>query len=326
MTVSFAQRGAMVSLMRRWRAYFAPVDRASGTPAIFDPARDGAFLLDSPPSPWLDLGWIEGLQRTPQTEFVPMNTGRKGAALKQARARLAARVEFVFREWGKPQMALSSGSQHMNLLTEQAGAPAQPSGGIAAANIAVLAGSSATEIVVGAGVADAFAPGDLIAVDVDYQQQTGFVGTGIAGAYVKDAADVQRDPHYIRRVTWNVVRVAAKTATSLRLAQPLPGGAPSNGASLQRVIGFVDREGGSFFQEWSALFVADSETGARMLFHYPRLQPSAPAAEGMVRVADEFDSLTLRADFLALPVTDANDGEQVLCYRSFLPAANAAGY
>lgn len=326
MTATYTQRGAMVPLMRRWRAYFAPVDRATNRPTVFDPARDGGFTLDSPPAPWLDLGWVEELQRTPQTEFVPLNSGRKGAAQKQARARLAARVEFAFREWGKVQMALSSGSQHMNLLAEQAGAAAQPSGGIAATNIAVLTGSSATEIVVGAGVVDAFTVGDLIAVDLDYQQQTGFVGSGIAGAYVKNAADVQNDPHYIRRVTWNVGRVAAKTATSLQLAQTLPGGAPADGASLQKVIGFVDREGGSFFQEWSALFVADSETGARVCFHYPRLQPAAPAAEGQVRVADEFDSLTLRATFLTLPVIDANDGEQVLCYRSYLPAANAAGY
>jgi hypothetical protein len=31
----------------------------------------------------------------------------------------------------------------------------------------------------------------------------------------------------------------------------------------------------------------------------------------------------LKAQFLALPVTDPLDGERVLCYRSFLPAANA---
>jgi hypothetical protein len=31
----------------------------------------------------------------------------------------------------------------------------------------------------------------------------------------------------------------------------------------------------------------------------------------------------LKAQFLALPVTDPMDGERVVCYRSFLPAANA---
>jgi len=28
------------------------------TPTIFDPGKYGAFLLDAPPAPWLDLGWV----------------------------------------------------------------------------------------------------------------------------------------------------------------------------------------------------------------------------------------------------------------------------
>jgi hypothetical protein len=31
----------------------------------------------------------------------------------------------------------------------------------------------------------------------------------------------------------------------------------------------------------------------------------------------------LKGQFLALPVTDPLDGERVICYRSFLPAAKA---
>src|SRR5258708_38095138 len=48
-------------------------------------------------------------------------------------------------------------------------------------------------------------------------------------------------------------------------------GAPAAGASAQVVVAFVDREGGSFFQEWSALFVAEEESGGRVCFYYPRL-------------------------------------------------------
>jgi hypothetical protein len=33
--------------------------------------------------------------------------------------------------------------------------------------------------------------------------------------------------------------------------------------------------------------------------------------------------VVLKAQFLALPVTDPLDGERVLCYRTFLPAPNA---
>jgi hypothetical protein len=31
----------------------------------------------------------------------------------------------------------------------------------------------------------------------------------------------------------------------------------------------------------------------------------------------------LKGEFLVLPITDPLDGERVLCYRSFLPAAKA---
>ena len=34
------------------------------------------------------------------------------------------------------------------------------------------------------------------------------------------------------------------------------------------------------------------------------------------------ERVLLKGQFLALPVTDPLDGERVVCYRSFLPAAN----
>ncbi|MDE3150482.1 MAG: hypothetical protein KGL37_13515, partial [Acidobacteriota bacterium] len=48
---------------RRVRAYFAPVNRPAQTPVLFDPAEQGGFDLDTPPAPWIDLGWIQGLTR-----------------------------------------------------------------------------------------------------------------------------------------------------------------------------------------------------------------------------------------------------------------------
>jgi hypothetical protein len=200
--------------------------------------------------------------------------------------------------------------------------------------VAVLPGSTAGEIILGAGAVDAFSAGDVLAIDADYQQQTGYVGTGIAAAYVKDPADVLRDTNYIRRVTFNVGRVAEKTATSMLLAQPLLGGTPPAGASVQKVVAFVDREGGSFFQEWSALFVAEEECGGRVCFHYPRLSPSTGLAsvaggfrrEEPVAIAAPMASMALHAAFRAFPHTDENDGELVLCYRSYFPAEMAALY
>jgi hypothetical protein len=113
----------------------------------------------------------------------------------------------------------------------------------------------------------------------------------------------------------------------LTLAEPLPGGVPSTGAKVQAILGFVDREGGSFYQEWSALFVMQGSQGERISFYYPRLQSMQSAEEGTVPLdakrKDGLERVLLKARFLALPVADALDGERVLCYRSFLPAAKA---
>jgi len=327
-------RPAMVAVSRRVRAYFAPFDRTANRPAIFDPGKHGAFLLDAPPSPWIDLGEIEKFQRTSGTEVQAMIAGTTGTPAGQFRRALDAKVEFEFREWGKLQMALAGGSEHMNVLALDPDASARPSGGIPVGAVGVLDGSTTNEIVVGAGAVDAFAVGDIVAVDLDYAQQTGWVGTGVASAYVKDPADVQRDRDYVRRVTFNVGRVAGKTATSLLLAQPLVGGIPLPGASVQKVVAFVDREGGSFFQDWSALFVHEQESGGRVCLYYPRLSPSRASggatgkfqAEVRSAIQEPLAVINLHASFLAMPYVDENDGETVLCYRSYFPAEMSAVY
>ncbi|MGA9966212.1 MAG: hypothetical protein WBQ10_13515 [Terriglobales bacterium] len=338
-------RAAMVPVTRQIRTYFAPMNRVTDTPSIFDPGKYGAFLLDAPPAPWLDLGWVDNFQRLCTTLTEPLRAGLQGAPSAQFRGSIDARIEFDFREWGKLQMALACGSEHMNVLASDPNANAQPSGGTPLPAIAVLPGSTSSEIVLGVGAVNAFSVGDVVAVDADYQQQTGYVGTGIAAAYVSDPADVNRDANYVRRVTFNLGRAAQKTTTSLLLAQPLLGGAPPAGASVQKVVAFVDRDGGSFFQEWSALFVWQEESGGRVCFHYPRLSPTtaielsmplSPTAqpravkafqrEEEVEIAKPISSLALHAAFQAMPHVDENDGQTVVCYRSYFPAAMAAVY
>src|SRR5579883_2111408 len=176
----------MRPVSRRVRAYFAAFDHNANQPVVFDPGKAGKFALDAPPAPWIDLGEIENFQAT--------------SAAAVFRKAPGAGVEFSFCEWGKLQMALAGGSQHMNVLAPDPDAAGRASGGVPLPAVAVLAGSSASEIVLGAGTVDAFAVGDLVAVDADYAQQTGWVGTGIAGAYVKDPGDVLRDKDYVRRV------------------------------------------------------------------------------------------------------------------------------
>jgi len=152
---------------------------------VFDPAKHGAFPLDDPPSPWIDLGWIENFEQQSETRIEGFETSRMDAGAVQFRADRGARVEFDFREWGKLQMALAGGSEHLNVLAADPESGAQPAGGSALPAIAVLEGSTATELLLGAA-AGTFVKNDLVAVDVDYQQNLGYVGSAIAGAYVRD--------------------------------------------------------------------------------------------------------------------------------------------
>ena len=315
---------APAPVTRRVRAYFAPVNRAAQAPVIFDPSQQGNFELDAPPSPWINLGYIQGFTRKAASKTAVIATGAPAAALAQVRESLDAQVSFQFLSWTKLTMALATGSQHMNVLAPASGAASAAVGAPAAPAVAAQSGSAATQIALTPDDAAKFTAGQMIAVDCDYTGQTGFVGSPVAGAYVrKPLADVD----YIRRVTFNVALVASVSTTGLTLAQALPGGAPAAGAKVQALSGFVDREGGSFYQEWSGLFVMEGGLGDRILFHYPRLQPMSSAEETAQPLAGKdkgkLERIALQAQFLALPVTDPLDGERVVCYRSFVPAKNA---
>jgi hypothetical protein len=315
---------APAPVARRVRGYFAPVNRAAQTPVHFDPSEQGAFSLDAPPAPWISLGWIQGFSRKPGSKTSAVLTGVPAATLEQVRETLEAQVSFEFLSWTKLTMALATGSQHMNLLAPASGAAPAADGAQAASAVSTISGSTATFVALAATDAAKFSAGSIIAMDADYTGQTGYVGAPVSGAYVRQAlADID----YIRRVTFNVALVLQVTSAGLTLAGPLPGGAPAAGSKLQAVTGFVDREGGSFYQEWSALFVMQGSQGERVFFHYPRLQTMANAQEAIVpldaKQKDGLGRVQLIGKYLALPVTDSLDGERVVSYRSFLPAANA---
>jgi hypothetical protein len=315
---------APAPVARRVRAYFAPVNRTAQTPVLFDPSQQGRFSLDAPPAPWISLGWIQDFVRKPASKTAPLLTGIPASTLEQVRETLQAQVSLQFLSWTKLTMALATGSQHMNILAPATGASLAADGATAVAAVTPQTGSTATSILLASADAAKFSAGSIIALDLDYTGQTGFVGAPVAGAYVRQALS---DVDYIRRVTFNVALVSQVSTTGLTLAEPLSGGAPAVGAKLQAVTGFVDREGGSFYQEWSALFVMQGSQGERILFHYPRLQAMNGAEETITPLNGKNQNgqsrVMLKGQFLALPVTDPLDGERVVCYRSLLPAANA---
>ena len=123
-------RTGMRPVTRETRAYFAPVERVSGTPAVFDPSKDAGFLLDAPTAPWIDLGWVENFERTSTSQIESLAGGQANAVAAQARNGLGARIDFEFRDWGKLQMALAGGAEHMNVLATDPSASRSGSGGI----------------------------------------------------------------------------------------------------------------------------------------------------------------------------------------------------
>ena len=306
---------------RRVRGYFAPVNRAAGAAALFDPAVLGRFVVGQAPAPWVDLGWCAGFKRTSGTKVEAVLAGVPAGVAGQVRTSFEAEVGFEFETWGRLQMALAAGSQTMNLLTVASGAAANASGGVAGAAIPLQAGSTASSLVLGSGAASGFSVGDLVAVDVDYTGQVGFVGTGVSGAYVKSAAAVGSDLNYVRRVTLNVGRVATNVDGVLALEVPLLAGVPAAGMQVSPMVGFCDREGGSFFPEWSGVFVMDGEQGDRVIFHYPRLQTMQGSIEVSGGLSGGLERVRLAGGFRALPVVDGNDGESCVCFRSYYPAA-----
>ena len=310
----------------RVRAYFAPVNRITSSPSIFDAAQSGGFALDTPPAPWIDLGWISNFIRKADTKIGALRSGAPAIVQTQVRSEVEATVALEFESWGKLQLAVAAGSEQMNLLATAAGATANGSGGsAAAATPLMIAGSSATTLSVGAAAAN-FNVGELVAVDLDYTGQTGYVGSGVSAAYVTASTAVAGDLNYIRRVTLNVGRIVSIAPGVLTLGSPLLAGVPVIGMQVASLAGFCDREGGRFFQEWSGLFVFDGEQGDRVIYHYPRLQAmqgSAEIASGLAgtatSVATPLERMRLAAAFRALPVTDVNDSATVVCFRSYIP-------
>lgn len=315
---------APAPVTRTVRAFFAPANRVTQTPVLFDPSEQGRFSFEAPPAPWQSLGWVQDFVRKTASKSTPLMTGIPAAALGQVRETLEAEVSLQFLSWTKLTMALATGSQHMNILAPAVGAVSAADGAQAVPAVTPQTGSTSTSILLALADAGKFTPGAIVAVDVDYTGQTGYVGSPVAGAYVRQALN---DVDYVRRVTFNVALVSQVSANGLTLAEPLPGGAPAVGAKAQAVTGFVDREGGSFYQEWSGLFVMEGSQGERIFFHYPRLQSMSGAEESILPFNQKnqggHSRVLLKGQFRALPVTDTLDGERVVCYRSFLPAANA---
>ena len=294
------ERNELAPVVRSVWGFVAPVDRATSTPVSFDAAVEGRFDVNAPPAPWLALGALREFRRTSETKVVPLRSGAPASVAVQVRSEVGAAVSFELRSWSKPAMAVASGTEQRNLLSGAA--------------VAIGDGSTAAVLQMGQQ-ASGFAPGGYVTVDVDHADETGYVGSGISGGFLQPGVN---DADAVRRVSLNVARVAAVDDGVVTLAAPLPAGAPTAAMKVQGAAGFSDREGSSFFAEWSGLFVMDGQQGERVLLHYPRLQATASVGEETLAVG-EYGRVLQRVSLRALPVRDAADGGLAVCYRTYLP-------
>lgn len=322
-------RKPMILVGSGFRGFFAPfVQGAAPAPTLFDPARQGRFDTNAPPTGWADLGWIDQFRRSPAGRIGQIRSGYRGAVRAQYRGEIGSSVELEFREWGKLQMALATGTTHFNILKAASGAAQQPLGGSPTAAIALAGGSTAPSIVLTSGGGASFSVGQFMAVDVDFAGQAGYVGTGIQASFVP--AGAVSDVDFIRRVTFNIGVIKTIVGDTLTLEQPLLGGVPAAGAKAQAVTGFASREGSSFIQAWSAVFVVDTADGAQLYYYYPQLSVSNERDDATFEVENagtaQIRGHALRAEFNALAFEDSVDGETVVCYRGFFPAPGSLAY
>ncbi|MCL6480309.1 MAG: hypothetical protein K6U02_01145 [Firmicutes bacterium] len=322
-------RKPMILVGSGFRGFFAPFRQgAEPLPTLFDPARQGRFDTNRPPTGWFDLGWIDQFRRSPNGRIGQIRSGYRGAVRAQYRGEIGSSIEFEFREWGKLQMALASGTTHFNILKAAAGAAQQPLGGSPVPAVALGTGSTASTLVLATGGGAQFSVGEFVAVDVDYTGQSEYVGSGVQASFVS-AASVS-DVDYIRRVTFNVGVIKAISGDTLELEQPLLGGVPPAQAKVQTVTGFASREGSSFIQSWSAVFVVDTADGAQLYYYYPQLSVANEREDATFEVENvgtaDVRGYSLRAEFNALAFEDPVDGETVVSYRGFFPAPGSQAY
>jgi hypothetical protein len=102
-------------------------------------------------------------------------------------------------------------------------------------------------------------------------------------------------------------------------------GTPPAGSKVQVVTGWTAANGGSFIQEWSALFVCDSIDGAQIALYYPHLsinqfRENANWAIENIGTTD-LTGMQLDSMFEALAYDDPMTGETVVSYTGFYPNA-----
>lgn len=339
-----------------WRSFFAPYNIALGSaqantslgPTIID-LTTGPFDSNNPQniaSGFSDLGWIKDFKLTPESKIGQVRSGYRGAVRAQYRGQVGESFEFKFREYGRMQYKLATGTNVMNLLSVTGAAttvgPLSASGapfavvssynaGVAPYGVNGQGTAPTLTLTSAASVSGAnIAIGSYIVADQDYSPALfGLVGDAGTPVFQNAVTDVD----YIRKNSDYVARVTNIAGAVLTLDLPFIGGGSGNPAPLgpgiagykvQVIKGWAAREGGTFISEWTALFLLNTVDVAQIAVYYPHIsiaQNRDVAANWAIENAGTTDlgGGELDAQFNALAYDDPLDGETVVGYKAYYP-------
>jgi hypothetical protein len=348
-----------------FRAYFAPFNapfwaqqtNAAVGPSILDLQFQGPFNTNNIPAPYFDIGWVNGFKLNPASKIGQIRSGYRGAVRAQVRGEIGEGFEFKIREFSRLAFRIATGCEVFNLLKSNVASTTSPLG--ASGNTAIALGASGYQATGGtatdpkvAGQPTLFMPsgsganftvGQMVVCDIDYDKQsTGFVGSNGIQVYVNNAPQdvdfIRRTSDFVARITAIITNVAgvAGSQDALVLNAPFVGGGcsalvnpgplvPGATAKVQVITGWTSREGGTFIEDFSALFVADTIDNHQFCVYYPHISIAAfkDVATGNfvsnLGTTDE-TGYELDASFEALAFDDPLDGETICGYYVWYPA------
>lgn len=347
-----------------WRGYFAPFNAAYAVantstslgPVILDLQTSGPFVDTALPYPYQDMGWIDSFKITPASKIGSVRSGYRGAVRAKYRGEVSETFEFQFREMTRLAMRVATGTEVFNLLLDpnaqangpSAVGPLSASGGFtqtlgASGYIAnyTYQGNVVAALFVPTGSGANYVPGDMIVVDQDYTGAYGLTGSNATNVFQGAVTDVdftRKTSDFIARIK-QVVLVAVTGQDMLILNKQFAGGGsvqggitaataasygPQAGSKIQKIKGYVAREGGSAITEWSGLFLMSTIDGSQIALYYPHIAPSAFKDFATYQIenigSSNLTGLSLDCAMEAMAFDDPIDGETVVRYAAFYPA------
>lgn len=340
-----------------WRAYFANFNQqfqttsanTSNGPTIYDLMVNGKFIdgNSGPPAGWWDLGLVKNVKFTPGSKIGNVATGYRGAIRAKYRAEVSEKCSCVFMEMSRTTLRIATGTQVFNILKttsaastvgpmSSSGTPAVAmgaSGYIASGSVANFVGKPTLYVPSGSGAM--FPATSYIVCDQDYNNTSwGFIGDAGANVFqgaVSDVDFIRKTSDYVACVLAVVPNAGGSGQDALILNQKFMGGgndtlgtpntAPTAGAKVQAIQGYVTREGGTKIQYWSAIFTLDTIDTSQIMFYLPRIAPDTFAGIDATNLQNATSEQTyeLNATFDALAFDDPLDGETVVRYGAYYP-------